>query len=78
MWGPSHSPDYQPLMGLIVAVVVMGFLSAIFPIVELILSIIVIIGLISTAVGLIWYYARERKLDHEAFYGHISERDELV
>lgn len=53
-WGPTHSKEYVPLMVGIISVCSVLFLSGIFPVLELTLSILVIISAIVFA----FYVAR--------------------
>lgn len=74
-WGPDHSPEFGLWMLAIVAFCMSGFLASIFPIIEVAISFFVITVGIFCAIRIALKVRNERRLDHEAMYGPITEQE---
>lgn len=60
----------------IVVIMVLGFLSSLFPMVEAVITTLLIgLGIVGTIAALAWYL-RERRLDWEAFHGPLPIEEE--
>lgn len=75
--GPTGSPDYPPIMLGIILLAIIGVASAVFPIVEYIMSILLIIMAAVVVLAITVHILRERRLDRDAFYGPITEEKEV-
>jgi purine-cytosine permease-like protein len=75
-WGNRPNNEFNWIMVGIVGVCLIGFLCSIFTEVEnVITKLLVCIG-VGAIIWLVAHYLRERRLDWEAFYGPLDEKDE--
>lgn len=65
--GPQDSPEFKPLMVATVIVCTLGFLAAIFPFLQLLLSILFATAGVAVVGWAVYYILHERRLDREAF-----------
>lgn len=76
-WGPQYSPEYKPIMYFLVGLCFLGLASSLFPIVETIITSLLILCAIAFAVWFALYIRRERKLDWEAMYGPTTKEEKV-
>lgn len=73
--GPSDSPAYAPIMGVLITICALGFLSSMFPIIDYIVGAIVAVALLVTIIRVVEHIRREHRLDWEAQYGPLTEEE---
>lgn len=75
-WGPSHSPEYQPIMAGIIIVCALGFLCSIFPVLEIALSIFIMILIAMALIGGLHFLYKQYRLDQEVLHGDLGDLNE--
>lgn len=74
--GPTDSPDYPILMAGAVGLCLLGFASSVIPYFDIIMIGVVVTAGLVAVYRIVAHICRERRLDHEALYGPITEEEE--